>query len=77
MWIKNIEAMRVTTNQMMGGLFRLLNVTIVGHFYCLILLKLLHVSVLRPSSSRNILANTFLPEDGCTTETRSSLGSIK
>jgi hypothetical protein len=35
-------------------LFRLRNVTIVGKFYYLILLILLHVSVVRPSSSRNI-----------------------
>jgi hypothetical protein len=39
----------------MGVLFRLLNVTTVGYFY-LILLKLLQVSVVRPSSGRNILA---------------------
>jgi hypothetical protein len=36
-----------------GALFRLRNVTIVG-FYYLVLLKLLHVSVVRPFSSRNI-----------------------
>jgi hypothetical protein len=39
----------------MGFLFRLCNVTIVGDFYYLILPKLLHVSVVRPSSSRYIL----------------------
>jgi hypothetical protein len=38
-----------------GGLFRLRNVTIVASFYYLILLTLLHVSVVRPSSGRNIL----------------------
>jgi hypothetical protein len=40
-----------------GGenLFRLRNVTPVGYFYYLVLLKLLHGSVLRPSSGRNIL----------------------
>jgi hypothetical protein len=42
--------------QVMGSLFRLRNVTIVGYFYYLILHKLLHVSVVRPSSGRNILA---------------------
>jgi hypothetical protein len=41
----------------MGGLFRLRNVTIVGYFYYLKLLKLLHVSVVLPSSSRNILGD--------------------
>jgi hypothetical protein len=44
--------------QVMGSLFRLRNVTVVGYFYYLILLKLLHVSVVRPSSGRNILART-------------------
>jgi hypothetical protein len=39
--------------QVMGRLFRLSKVTIVGYFYYLILLKLLHVSVVRPSSGRN------------------------
>jgi hypothetical protein len=45
-----------------GGeaLFRLPNVTIVG-FYYLLLLKLLHVSVIRPSSDRNIFARTTDP----------------
>jgi hypothetical protein len=37
------------------GLFRLHNVTIIGHFYYLILPKLLLVSVVRPSSGINIL----------------------
>jgi hypothetical protein len=36
-------------------LFRLRKVTIVGHFYYLILPKLLHVPVVRPSSSINVL----------------------
>jgi hypothetical protein len=40
--------------QVMGDLFRLRNVTIVDYFYYLLLLKLLHVSVVRPSSDRNI-----------------------
>jgi hypothetical protein len=40
----------------MGGLFRLRNVTIVGYFHYLILLKLKHVSVVRSSSGRGILA---------------------
>jgi hypothetical protein len=40
----------------MGVLFRLRNVTIAGYFYYLILTKLLHVSVVRPSSS-NILTS--------------------
>jgi hypothetical protein len=35
-----------------GGLFRLHNVIIIGYVYYLILLTLLHVSVVRPSSSR-------------------------
>jgi hypothetical protein len=35
-------------------------------FYCLLLLKLLHVSVVRPSSRRNILARiTRLTTDRC------------
>jgi hypothetical protein len=38
-----------------GGLFRLRNVTLVD-FYYLLLLKLLHVSVVRPSSRKNIFA---------------------
>jgi hypothetical protein len=38
-----------------GGSFRLRYGTIVGYFYYLILPKLLHVSVIRPSSGRNIL----------------------
>jgi hypothetical protein len=38
-----------------GGLFRPHNITIVVYFYYLILPKLLHVSVARPSSGRNIL----------------------
>jgi hypothetical protein len=38
------------------GLFRLRIVAIVGYFYYLILPKPLHLSVVRPSSSRNILA---------------------
>jgi hypothetical protein len=44
-----------------GGLFRLRNVTIVGYFYSLILLKLLHVTVVGPSSNRNtrILARIY------------------
>jgi hypothetical protein len=50
------ECWRNIKMQVMGGLFRLHNVTIVGYFYYLILPKLLHVSVVRPSSSRNILA---------------------
>jgi predicted ABC-type exoprotein transport system permease subunit len=58
----------------MGGLFRLRNVTIVGYFYYLILLKLLHVSAV---VSRVILANIFPLEDGRTTKTFSSLTSIK
>jgi hypothetical protein len=37
-----------------GGGVRLHNVTIIGFFYYLLLLKLLHVSVVRPSSCRNI-----------------------
>jgi hypothetical protein len=41
-----------------GGLFRLRNVPIVGYFYYLILLKLLHVSAVRQSWNRNILATT-------------------
>jgi hypothetical protein len=73
----------------MGGLFRLRNTTVVGYFYYLIVLKLLNVSVVRPSSIRNILAriystdsekilaNIFLPEDGRTTETCSSLSNNK
>jgi hypothetical protein len=40
----------------MGVLFRLRNVTIAGYFHYLILPELLHVSVVRPSSSRNLLA---------------------
>jgi hypothetical protein len=40
----------------MQGLSRLCNVPIVGYFYYLIVFKLLHVSVVRPSSGRNILA---------------------
>jgi hypothetical protein len=39
-----------------GFLFRLRNVTILGYFYYLIIPKLLHVLVVRPSSSRDILA---------------------
>jgi hypothetical protein len=42
--------------QVFEGLFRLRNVIIVDYFYYLILPKLLHVSVVRPSSGRNILA---------------------
>jgi hypothetical protein len=41
---------------MMGYLFPLHTVTIVGYFLLLLLLKLLHVWVVRPSSGRNILA---------------------
>jgi hypothetical protein len=44
----------------MGGLFRLRNATVLGYFYYLILPKLLHVSVVRPSSGRNILATITL-----------------
>jgi hypothetical protein len=40
-----------------GVLFRRRNVIIVGYVYYLILPKLLYVSVVRPSSSRNILAS--------------------
>jgi hypothetical protein len=47
-----------------GGLFRLRNVTNVGYFYYLLLLKLLHVSVIRLSSSRNIFARIYSTDDG-------------
>jgi hypothetical protein len=64
-----------------GVSFRLRNVTIIDYFCYLILYvpKLLHISVVRPSSSRNIfsrikhngsvvsrinIANIFLREDG-------------
>jgi hypothetical protein len=40
-----------------GFLFRLRNVTIVGQFYYLTLLILLHVSVVGPSSGRNTLSS--------------------
>jgi hypothetical protein len=40
--------------QVMRGLFRLRNVTIAG-FYYLLLLKLLHVSVVRPSSHKEYI----------------------
>jgi hypothetical protein len=50
--------------QVMGGLFCLHNVTIVDFFYYLILLKLLHVPVVRPSSCRNILARIYSTDDG-------------
>jgi hypothetical protein len=56
----------------MGGLFRLLNVTIVDFFYYLLLLKLLYVSVY---VLEYILANIFLTEDGRTTETCSRLSN--
>jgi hypothetical protein len=49
---------------MMGGLFRLRYVTIVGYFYYLILLKLLHVSVVRPSSGGNIFARIYSTDNG-------------
>jgi hypothetical protein len=49
--------------QLMGGLFRLRYFTIVGYFYYLILLKLLHVSDVRPSSSGNVLGFTRLTTD--------------
>jgi hypothetical protein len=39
-----------------GALFRLCNVTIVGFYY---LFNMLHVSVIRPSSSRNIFARAY------------------
>jgi hypothetical protein len=44
-------------NQLGDGsfLFRLRNITIVGYFYYLLLVKLLHVLVIRPSSRKNIL----------------------
>jgi hypothetical protein len=45
-------------------LFRLRNLTIVGYFYYLILLKLLHVSVVRPSSSKNIFARIYSTNNG-------------
>jgi hypothetical protein len=50
--------------QVVGGLFRLCNVTIVGYFYYLIFFKLLHVSVVWPSSSRNIFARIYLTDNG-------------
>jgi hypothetical protein len=46
-----------------GFLFRLRNVTIVGYFYYLLLI-LLHASVVRPSSSRNILARIYSTDNG-------------
>jgi hypothetical protein len=54
--VGNTESMDI---QVMEGLFRLRNVTIVGYFYYLILLKLLHVSVVLPSSGRNILTRIY------------------
>jgi hypothetical protein len=50
------QLMGITSGPGDGGLFRLRNVIIVGYFCYLILLKLLHVLVVRPSSSRDILA---------------------
>jgi hypothetical protein len=45
------------------GLFRLGNFTIIG-FYYLLLLKLLHVSVVRPSLSRNIFVRIYSIDNG-------------
>jgi hypothetical protein len=60
-----------------GGLLRPRNFTIVGYFYYLMLLKLLHVSVVRPSSSRNILARiTRLTTNPLFLEYRKHYGSL-
>jgi hypothetical protein len=45
-----------------GGLFHIRNITIVG--FLLLLLKVLHVSVVRPSSSRNIFARIYSTDNG-------------
>jgi hypothetical protein len=47
-----------------GGLFHLRNVTVMGFFYYLLLLKLLHVSVVWPSSSRNMFARIYSTDNG-------------
>jgi hypothetical protein len=53
---RNIYIPKTRLDFQVMGLFRLRIVTIEGYFYYLILLKLPLVSVVRPSSSRNILA---------------------
>jgi hypothetical protein len=63
MVVINFKSSRHTYSRWWGILFRL-RVTIVGNFYCLILLKLLHVSVLRPSWGRNILATIYSTDNG-------------
>jgi hypothetical protein len=50
--------------QVMRGLFRLRNVAIVGFFYYLLLLKLLHIYVVRPSSSRHVFARIHSTDNG-------------
>jgi hypothetical protein len=46
------------------GFTRLTTDPLFLQFYYLLLLKLLHVSVVRPSSSRNIFARIYSPDNG-------------
>jgi hydrogenase-4 membrane subunit HyfE len=47
-----------------GSLFLLRNVTILGFYYYLLLLKLLHILVVRPSSGRNKFARFYSSDNG-------------